>query len=143
MGRGPSSRPRWAGDCRVAWMRFQAGAGRGGMPWVRAVPAAQLEEGRMRPVELDGEWVLLLRDGGRVRAFAALCPHKFTPLEGGTVAGGRIQCPQHDASFDLGTGAPGAGQGWAGWLPVYAAREADGFVEVDLTARPGAGSAGP
>jgi nitrite reductase/ring-hydroxylating ferredoxin subunit len=123
-------------------MRFQPPARGRGMGWVRAIPLAELDEGRMRPVELAGEMLLLLRQGEGVRAFGALCPHKFTSLLDGTVADGRVRCPQHDASFDLATGAPWPGQPWAGWLPVYAARVADGFVEVDLSARPDAGSAG-
>jgi nitrite reductase/ring-hydroxylating ferredoxin subunit len=113
------------------------------MGWSQAASLGALPEGRMVPVEVGGELLLLLREGEAVRAFAALCPHKSTLLSDGTIAGGRLHCPLHDASFDLATGEPGPGQHWAGRLPVYATRVEGGMVEVDLTAPPGAAPAGP
>ncbi len=56
-------------------------------------------------VKHDGLAVLLLNDGGTVRAVANLCPHAMLPLEKGPVAAGAITCPHHGLSYDLATGA--------------------------------------
>ncbi len=56
-------------------------------------------------VELDGTRILLLRDGGEVRAFSAACPHAGAPLEQGAVCDGRLVCPWHKAMFDIRDGA--------------------------------------
>ena len=47
-----------------------------------------------------------------------------------TVAGGRLTCPQHAASFDLATGA--SDQAWAPPLRTYPARIVGGAIEVGL-----------
>ncbi len=52
-------------------------------------------------VEVDGVRILLLRDGGEVRAFSATCPHAGAPLEQGAVCDGRLVCPWHKAMFDV------------------------------------------
>lgn len=56
-------------------------------------------------VVVDGENILLVRDGDAVRAYAADCPHAGAPLEQGAICHGRIICPWHKASFDLATGS--------------------------------------
>lgn len=55
-------------------------------------------------VVVDGENILLVRDGDTVRAYAADCPHAGGPLEEGAICGGKIICPWHKASFDIATG---------------------------------------
>src|SRR5690349_10461761 len=54
------------------------------------------------PVGADGQSyvVVRLRPGGEVSAFPARCPHRLVPLAGGSVVGGRLQCPAHGWRFD-------------------------------------------
>ncbi len=64
-----------------------------------------VEPGGMRQVEMDGEKVLLMRDGDTVRAVGAVCPHAGGPLAQGVRNGDRIVCPWHKAAFCIRTGA--------------------------------------
>ncbi len=64
-----------------------------------------VEPGGMKQVEVDGEKVLLLRDGDAVRAVGATCPHAGGPLMEGVRNGHRIVCPWHKAAFCIRTGA--------------------------------------
>lgn len=100
--------------------------------WHPVIPLEDLPEG-MTDVEVAGEMVLLVREGDSVHACAGTCPHKFTLLSGGDVAGGRLTCPMHAATFDLSSGRPMPGMEWAGNLPVYPLRvNDDGVVEVQV-----------
>lgn len=64
-----------------------------------------VEPGGMKQVEVDGEKVLLLRDGDAVHAVGATCPHAGGPLAEGIRNGDRIVCPWHKAAFCIRTGA--------------------------------------
>ncbi len=59
----------------------------------------------VRAVELDGQKVLLLRDGDAVRAVGGTCTHAGGPLAEGVRDGTRIVCPWHKAAFCARTGA--------------------------------------
>lgn len=48
--------------------------------------------------------LLLIRDGDRVRAYQAKCPHAGAPLEQGAICGDRLVCPWHKAAFHLADG---------------------------------------
>ncbi|MDQ1212098.1 FAD-dependent oxidoreductase [Pantoea anthophila] len=48
--------------------------------------------------------LLLIREGERVRAYQATCPHAGAPLEQGAICGDRLVCPWHKAAFNLADG---------------------------------------
>ena len=58
----------------------------------------------LHQVEIEGEKILLLREGDNVRAIAATCPHAGAPLAEGVRHGNRIICPWHKAAFCVRTG---------------------------------------
>lgn len=64
-----------------------------------------IEPGGMKQIEMDGEAILLLRDGDAVHAVGAKCPHAGGPLAEGVRHGDRIVCPWHKAAFCIRTGA--------------------------------------
>ena len=64
-----------------------------------------IEPGGMMQADMDGEKVLLVRDGDTVHAIGALCPHAGGPLAQGVRNGGRVVCPWHKAAFCIRTGA--------------------------------------
>lgn len=45
--------------------------------------------------------MVLIRDGDRVQALQAKCPHAGAPLEQGAVCGDKLVCPWHKAVFEL------------------------------------------
>lgn len=52
-------------------------------------------------IEILGQKVALFRDGnGAVSAVEDRCPHRFSPLSLGKVAGGTIECPYHGWKVD-------------------------------------------
>lgn len=99
--------------------------------WHAVVAWSELPEG-LTEIEVAGEFLLLTREADALHACAATCPHKFTPLSGGTLLDGCLTCPMHAASFDLSSGRPFPGNEWAGNLPVFPVRVTDGMVEIQV-----------
>ena len=63
----------------------------------------------MRPIVVGGHHLILVRDGDRIVAAERACPHEGADLALGRCVGGRLLCPRHRASFDLGSGAVSSG----------------------------------
>ena len=73
---------------------------------VASVAAADLTEGALIAVEVDGEPVVVARSSaGGVCAIAAKCSHVGGPLNEGERQGDTVICPWHQSRFDLCTGA--------------------------------------
>jgi len=100
----------------------------------RFCAADDLPAGRVRSRQLGGRPVAVLRaEDGSLSAFGALCPHQHADLAHGLVENGGITCPDHLWHFELPSGRctsiPGAR------LPVYAVREEDGAIVVEVVPR--------
>ena len=65
----------------------------------------ELDEGQMKPVEIDDTSVLLSKIDGEVYAVSGTCTHYGAPLEDGALHNGQVICPWHHACFDVKTGA--------------------------------------
>jgi len=82
-------------------------------------------------VDLNGEQILLCRDGDEYHAIAYLCSHEDFALEGGTIHDGCITCPYHGAEFRLATGevlAPPAYEN----IRTYSVRTDEDTISVGL-----------
>jgi nitrite reductase (NADH) small subunit len=55
-------------------------------------------------VEIDGREIALFREGARVHALDAVCPHRGASLAFGEVRGGVVHCPLHAWPFRLADG---------------------------------------
>jgi len=64
----------------------------------------EVVEGKGRSVEVDGLRIALFRDGGRVHALLARCPHANGPLDRGWVEESEAVCPLHRWRFRLSDG---------------------------------------
>ncbi|MGV3721899.1 MAG: Rieske 2Fe-2S domain-containing protein [Actinomycetota bacterium] len=65
---------------------------------------ADLPEGEMRCVEVEGTPIMIARQHGRVYALAQNCAHLGGPLSEGELEEGSVVCPWHGSRFDLATG---------------------------------------
>jgi 3-phenylpropionate/trans-cinnamate dioxygenase ferredoxin component len=86
-----------------------------------ACPAADIPEGGMRCVAVDGERVLLAHVAGRFYAVGDQCGHKKAPLSRGRLDGHIVECPLHFAQYDVRDGRLVDGPVSAD-LPVYEIR---------------------
>jgi nitrite reductase/ring-hydroxylating ferredoxin subunit/uncharacterized membrane protein len=73
--------------------------------WTDVAAVRGLVAGKPRRVDVDGTPVLLLRQGDRIRAIGATCPHLGGPLDEGSVEGDTVTCPWHGSVFCLDDGA--------------------------------------
>lgn len=107
----------------------------GALRYARVMPAAELRDGELIPVEIDGKPVVLVRQSGAFYAVQNNCSHKDFPLSeaGFDPRDEVLVCAWHGGCFDIHTGA-------AVVLPatepveVFPVRvSADGWVEIGLS----------
>lgn len=97
---------------------------------VDAGPVADLPEGAMRRIDVDGRMLGVCRHEGTLRAFDARCPHMHADLTEGILDGGGVDCPHHLWRFDLVSGQCLMVPGFE--IEIFAVREQDGRVLVEL-----------
>jgi 3-phenylpropionate/trans-cinnamate dioxygenase ferredoxin component len=86
----------------------------------------EFRRGRGRVVVVDGERVVVFRDGARIVAVSDRCPHQGASLEDGRLEGGAIECARHGWRFDA---ASGEAEGHTGaGIRVYEVRIENGGV---------------
>lgn len=110
------------GVSRVAFDRLAA-------DWTDAVPVAELQDGMLTRAEVDGEALVLLKDGERILATSATCTHVGGPLDEGELHGTCVTCPWHASVFDLTDGTVVHGPA-ASPLHAYETRVLNGSVQV-------------
>jgi nitrite reductase/ring-hydroxylating ferredoxin subunit len=72
--------------------------------FMKAMNLADLAEGTISAVDLNGNHILLSKIGGEVYAVSGVCTHEATDLSRGFVLEERVVCPLHLSQFDLRTG---------------------------------------
>ena len=99
--------------------------------WVTAVVAGDLPEGDAMRFEHNGRCIAVFNSDGRFYATAGVCSHEHAFMSEGYLDGHVIECPLHQALFDIRTGAvlsPPATEP----LRVFATRVVDGQVQVKI-----------
>lgn len=97
--------------------------------WTPVAPEAEVKEGAMTPAQLEGRYILLYRERGRVHALESTCPHFGGPLNEGEAQDGIVTCPWHGSQFRLIDGAVCRGPATFP-VPQLEARIQGGQVEV-------------
>ena len=64
----------------------------------------EIREGKLLPLEVDGELVCMTRVGDTIYAFTDNCTHISGPLNEGELNGVVLTCPWHFAQFDVRSG---------------------------------------
>jgi 3-phenylpropionate/trans-cinnamate dioxygenase ferredoxin subunit len=72
--------------------------------WVRVAALAALAADAALPAKLGDIPIALYRLDGKVYAIDDVCTHEFALLSQGFIEGGAIECPLHQACFDIATG---------------------------------------
>jgi nitrite reductase/ring-hydroxylating ferredoxin subunit len=89
--------------------------------WIKVASLGDVPEGGTLQVEVGGEPVCLYNLSGAICATHDTCTHEEASLSEGWIEGETIECPLHQATFDIRTGkviAPPATQD----LRVYPVR---------------------
>src|SRR5882762_1652494 len=94
------------------------------------VDLASLAENSPLLGNVDGEAVILVRQGEQVFAVGAVCTHYSGPLAEGLVVGETIRCPWHHARFSLRTGEAEAAPA-LNPVTCFNVQHQDGKVRVD------------
>ena len=97
--------------------------------WTAVLAEGELTANRPRRVEVDGVAVVLVRQGGQVRALAATCSHLGGPLDEGKLEDDGIVCPWHGSCFALDSGEVRRGPAVYP-QPHFGVRVRDGQIEL-------------
>jgi 3-phenylpropionate/trans-cinnamate dioxygenase ferredoxin subunit len=74
------------------------------MNWTRIASTADLKDDEGLGVAVGEKRIALFRDSGEVFATDDVCTHAFALLSEGFLEDGCIECPLHQARFDIRTG---------------------------------------
>jgi nitrite reductase/ring-hydroxylating ferredoxin subunit len=89
--------------------------------WHRVATLSDLREGEAYATSLGEDPIALYKLDGAVYAIGDVCTHELALLSGGFVEGGVIECPLHQATFDIRTGRCLSPPATAD-LPIYEVR---------------------
>ena len=89
--------------------------------FIAVAKTADIPEGAMKCVAVDGARVVVAHVGGAYHAFSDICGHRNAPLSRGKLNGHIVECPLHFAQFDVRNGKFIDGP-TAADLPVYELR---------------------
>ncbi|MDE1816645.1 MAG: non-heme iron oxygenase ferredoxin subunit [Thaumarchaeota archaeon] len=72
--------------------------------FVKVARKQDVSEGTIREVKYNEESVCLANIGGKYYAIGNICTHEGGPLAEGTFQDFEVECPWHNARFDMRTG---------------------------------------
>jgi 3-phenylpropionate/trans-cinnamate dioxygenase ferredoxin subunit len=101
------------------------------MTWQRVSSTAELERERVLGVDAGGQALALYCIDGAVYATGKACTHASGRLSDGSLDGDCIECPVHQALFNVKTGEAAAGPASAR-LKAFPCRLEGGDVWVDV-----------
>ena len=74
------------------------------MTWIRIAAANQLQDDEVVAVSVQNMKLALYRIDGGYYATDNVCTHQFALLSDGYLEDGHIECPLHQARFDIRSG---------------------------------------
>lgn len=101
--------------------------------WTDAAADAEVVDGRPLRVQVKGQQVVLVREGGQVHAMGATCSHYGGPLDEGDVDDGCLVCPWHGSRFRLDDGSVARGPATSPQRS-YEVRTSGGRLELKVRA---------
>ncbi len=101
------------------------------LQWHRAIPFSQLDDEEPTQIRVDDKLIALCKLDDQAFAVDDICTHEYASLSDGIIEDGCLECPLHQALFDIRTGK-------ALTLPavidlaVYSVKIEDGIVWVGV-----------
>ncbi len=74
------------------------------MAWTRIADANQLQDDDVMPITHGSAQLALFKSAGEFHLTDNVCTHQYALLSDGYVEDGCVECPLHQARFDLRTG---------------------------------------
>lgn len=74
------------------------------MPWHAVAPADNFEDDTPKIVQLGEARIAVFRLEGAFYAISDICTHEYALLSEGFCEDGKVECPLHQACFDIRTG---------------------------------------
>jgi len=74
------------------------------MGWQSVATLAQIEEDEAFPVSVGKIQIAIVKVGERLHGISNVCTHEYAVMSDGFVEDGCIECPLHQAKFDVSTG---------------------------------------
>ena len=72
--------------------------------WTRVAARDEIKQGEIFATEIDDTAIALTEIDGQIFAVSDTCTHEFALLSEGFLEGEEIECPLHQARFDIATG---------------------------------------
>ena len=74
------------------------------LQWHQTIPFSQLDDEEPTQIRIDGKLIALCKLGDQAFAVDDVCTHEFAWLSDGIIENDCIECPLHQALFDIRTG---------------------------------------
>jgi len=74
------------------------------MTWLHVANSDQLQEGDVISVSVENKTIAIYQHLGKYYATDNICTHQYALLSDGYFEDGCIECPKHQARFDVRTG---------------------------------------
>ena len=103
------------------------------MAWHAAAKIGDVRAGDVIGLTVDGQELVLGRDGDRYFAAQRRCPHRNGDLADGIVSRGHLICPQHGYRFSAETGRHDSASEYC--LVMYDVRVEGERIEIGITPR--------
>jgi 3-phenylpropionate/trans-cinnamate dioxygenase ferredoxin subunit len=102
------------------------------MKWIKIASVDALENDEVMAVEAEGKQLALYRSDDEFFASDNVCTHAYALLSDGYLEDGCIECPLHQARFDIRTGKVLCAHA-ASDIRVYPVKVEDGNVLADIS----------
>ncbi len=74
------------------------------MGFMKVAMDADVKNGQMKAVFVNGQKIVVARAANTLYAFDSACTHRGAPLQDGSLSGTTVTCPLHGGQFDLTSG---------------------------------------
>ncbi|GAB3044396.1 non-heme iron oxygenase ferredoxin subunit [Acinetobacter apis] len=101
------------------------------MVWTSVCKVADVDEDLPKAVEVNGKKIGVFSIDSAIYAIENVCPHAYALLTEGFIEGDTVECPLHEAIFNITTGELEDGPGCRN-LSIYQSRIQNDMIELNV-----------